>query len=252
MTRQDANIPSISLEDARKKCLDDNFSSVEEKNNCVEIFMNHGNLEDKIAFIIGIKSNEGTIPFLEDLSNKNKILIFKQIQVELGDLSNQNIHLCRNEESQSKAKIQLVSQLEQQDEVILKLRQELKGRDEKIFSQKLELRDLEERKVSCLVDQLEQQDEEISILKQELKGRDEKILSQKQELDAIRSLFLAAPNRIEPPSVRADIVQDGFEGGEVRPSSAPLFSNTKESRRIEPNARKTSCFSAVLGQCVTM
>jgi hypothetical protein len=66
--------------------------------------MNRGNLKDKIAFIIGMKSNERTIPFFEDLSNDNKILIFKQTQFELSELSNQNIHLCRNEELQIKEK----------------------------------------------------------------------------------------------------------------------------------------------------
>jgi hypothetical protein len=88
MMRKEANITSISLGEATKKCLDNNFSSVKEKNNCVEIFMNHGNLKDKIAFIIDMKSNERTIPFLEDLSNENKILIFKQIQVAPAPFTN--------------------------------------------------------------------------------------------------------------------------------------------------------------------
>lgn len=238
MMRKEANTTLISLVEATKKCLDNNFSSVEEKNNCVEIFMNHGNLESKITFIIGMKSDERTIPFLEDLSNENKILIFKQIQVELVELSKLNIRLCQNEESQIMAKKKLLSQLIEKDEVILKLRQELKERDEKISNQERKLRE---------------QDEKILSQDQELKKRDEKILSQKQVSQTIRSSFFDAPMPMEPPiTVSADIVQDGSGSEvEVRPSSALFSPIINESAKLEePNIKKTNCFS--VSRCVTM
>ncbi len=129
--------------------------------------------------------------------------------------------------------------------MILKLRQELKERDEKILSQGLELTNQGET--------ILKQNEKILSQERELKERDEIISSQKQVSQTIRSSLLAVPKPIEPAfTVSAHIVQDGFEGGEVRPSSAPLFANTKESGRSELNTQKTNCFSMVPSRCVTM
>ena len=222
MMRREASVTSISLEEATKKCLNNNFSTVQEKNNCVEIFMKNGIKENKITFIVAMKSNERTIPFFEDLSDENKILIFKQTQGELDELSNQNIHLCRIEESQIKAKKQLESQLEQKNAEILMLKQELKERYEKISSQE-----------------------------QELKERDEKISSQKQELGAIKSSFRAVPTPTEPKyTLSAEyIIRDGSETEVCRPSLAPV--NIKKIGDSNFNSKKANCLPS-LDRCVTM
>ena len=237
MMRREASVTSISLEEATKKCLNNNFSTVQEKNNCVGIFMKSGSKENKIAFIVAMESNERTIPFFEDLSDENKILIFKQTQGELDELSNQNIHLCRIEESQIKAKKQLESQIEQKNAEILILKQELKERDEKISSQEQELK---------------KRDEKILSQEQKLKERDEKISSQEQGLEAIKSSFLAVPKPTEPKyTLSADIVQDGLESEVVRPSPAPLFANTKKIENSDFNSQKANCLPSA-GRCVTM
>jgi DNA repair exonuclease SbcCD ATPase subunit len=234
--RREASVTSISLEEATKKCLNNNFSTVQEKNNCVEIFMKNGIKENKITFIVAMKSNERTIPFFEDLSDENKILIFKQTQGELDELSNQNIHLCRIEESQIKAKKQLESQLEQKNAEILMLKQELKERYEKISSQEQELKE---------------RDEKISSQEQELKERDEKISSQKQELGAIKSSFRAVPTPTEPKyTLSAEyIIRDGSETEVCRPSLAPV--NIKKIGDSNFNSKKANCLPS-LDRCVTM